>query len=117
MGHKHRPWIGYLLAAIGVLGLLAEVGLRFLSFFTAGGDYELNSGVLLVSVIIGFVGFYIINPKGAEGGTSIITRTAVAVIGVIRGGRRATDPPVVVTTEVEGAEPTVAKKPTFEDMP
>lgn len=100
MSAAHRPWVGYLLATIGLLGLLAEGGLHFFSFFVER-DYELNHGVLVISMVIGFVGFYIIDPMKAEGGTGILTKTAVAVIGVVRSGRRATDPEVVVTAEVE----------------
>lgn len=97
---QHRPWVGYLLAAIGVMGLLAEGGLHFLSFFLER-QYELNHGVLLISMIIGFVGFYIIDPVRAKDGTGILRETAVAVIGVVRSGRRATDADVVVVAPVD----------------
>jgi hypothetical protein len=79
----HRPWTGYLLAAIGVSVLLAEIGLHFYGYFT-GVDYKLNPPVLYVAMVIGFVGFYMINPKGAEGGTDILTRSVVAIISVVR---------------------------------
>lgn len=89
---KHRPWLGYLLAALGVVGLLAEIGLHSWTVIRhvlgiPGDIYELNRGVLVVSAVIGFVGFYMINPAGAEGGAGILTRTAVALISVVRGGK------------------------------
>lgn len=104
---KHRPWTGYLLAAIGVVVLLAEVGMHFYGYFH-GIDYELNHPVLYVAMIIGFVGFYMINPKGAEGGSNILTRDITEIISVIRTGRRSTDSFAVVIppTEVPPVTPT-----------
>lgn len=110
MSRQHRPWVGYLLAAIGVLGLMAEVGLRFFSFF-AGREHHLNHEVLIISSVIGFVGFYIVDPKRAEGGTGILRETAVAVIGVIRSGRRSSDSAVVVATPVDVHAPPKAEAP------
>lgn len=105
MSH-HPPWTGYLLAAIGVGVLLFEIGLHFYGYFT-GVAYQLNQPVLYVGMVIGFVGFYMINPKSAEGGTDILTRTAVALISVVRTGNRAGDVKVEVTPVAKGAVVTV----------
>jgi hypothetical protein len=107
---KHRPWTGYLLAAIGVLVLLFEVGLHFYGYFHHT-EYELNHPVLYVAMVIGFVGFYMINPKGAEGGTDILTRTVVAVISVIRSGKATT---AIQVTPVEQGKPVPEKTTTME---
>lgn len=97
---KQKPWPGYLLASIGVAVLLFEVSLHFYGYFQ-GTDYQLNHPVLYVAMVIGFVGFYMINPKGAEGGTDILSRTIIGVISVIRTGKRADELRVEVTQTAE----------------
>ena len=97
---KRKPWTGYLLATIGVLVLLFEISLHFYGYFK-GTEYELNHPVLYVAMIIGFVGFYMINPARAEGGTNILSRTVIGVISVIRTGKRAEDVKVEVTQTTE----------------
>jgi hypothetical protein len=101
---KHRPWSGYVLAAIGVIILLSEIALHYYGYFH-GKTYELDRPVLYVGLVIGFVGFYMINPKGAEGGTDILTRTVVALISVVRTGKRAGDGVSVEVTPVTGGVP------------
>jgi hypothetical protein len=109
--HVHRPWAGYFLAALGVLGVLFEIGLHVYGYFS-GTPYELNHAVLIMLVMVGFVGFYLVNPKGAEGGADILTRSAVAVVVAIRSGRRATDQfAVVVPDEVKSGDSVVVEKP------
>lgn len=104
---KHRPWIGYLLAALGVAVLLFSLALHFYSYF-GGAKYELNYPVIYVGMLIGFVGFYMINPKGAEGGTNILTRTVVAIISVVRSGKSAAS--ATTTVEVTPVHDGVADK-------
>lgn len=107
---KRKPWPGYLLAAIGVGVLLFEIGLHFYGYFK-GTDYELNHPVLYVAMIIGFVGFYMINPNAAEGGTNILSRTVIGVISVIRTGKRAEDVKVEVTQTAETPVVAIPPKP------
>lgn len=101
---KHRPWTGYLLASIGVGVLLLEIALHFYGYFT-GVAYALNQSVLYVAMIIGFVGFYMINPKSAESGTDILSRTVIGIISVVRTGKRAEDVKVEVTATKETPVP------------
>lgn len=104
---KHRPWGGYLLAAIGVLVMLFEVSLHYYGYLHHT-DYELNHPVLYVAVLMGFVGFYMINPKSAEGGADIITKSVVAIISVVRSGKRAGDSVAVQVTPVTDGKPDTA---------
>lgn len=97
----HRPWTGYLLAAIGVAVLLFQIGLYFYGVIT-GVEFLLYRPVSYLAMVIGFVGFFMINPKQAEGGTDILTRTVVAIISVVRTGKRADDVKVEVTPVKEG---------------
>jgi hypothetical protein len=108
---QHRPWAGYFLAAIGVVGVLFEIALNVYGYFVAQ-PYELNRVVLIMLVIIGFVGFYLVSPKGAEGGADIITRSAVAIVVAVRSGRRNTDTfTAVVPPDVKPGDAVVVAKP------
>lgn len=102
----HRPWTGYLLAATGVAVLLFQIGLYFYGVIT-GVEFLLYRPVSYLAMVIGFVGFYMINPKQAEGGTDILTRTVVAIISVVRTGKRVDDVKVEVTPVNPGAVVTV----------
>jgi hypothetical protein len=97
---KRRPFTGYLLAATGVGVLLSEVALHYYGYFHKAA-YELDRPVLYVGLVIGFVGFYMINPKGAESGTDILSRTVIGIISVVRTGKRAEDVKVEVTQETK----------------
>jgi hypothetical protein len=109
--NKHRPWTGYLLAGIGVAVLLSEVSLHYYGYFHHT-EYTLNHPVLYVGLVIGFVGFYMINPKGAESGTNILSRTVIGLIEVVRTGKRAEDVKVEVTATRETPIPVAVKPPT-----
>lgn len=107
----HRPWAGYFLASIGIIGVLLEISLHIYGYFS-GTPYELNRAVLIMLVIIGFVGFYLVSPKGAEGGADIITRSAVAIVVAVRSGRRNTDTfTAVVPADVQPGDTVVVAKP------
>lgn len=91
-----RPWAGYFLAALGVLGIVLEAVMHAWTQFRhvmgiPGDVYELNHWLLLVMAVFGFIGWYLIKPKGAEEGTDILTRNAVRIIVAVRSGRRDTD--------------------------
>lgn len=109
--NQHRPWAGYFLAAMGIVGVLLEIGLHVYGYFS-GTPYELNRAVLIMLVIIGFVGFYLVSPKGAEGGADIITRSAVAIVVAVRSGRRNTDTfTAIVPADVKPGDAVVVAKP------
>lgn len=105
---KRKPWAGYVLAAVGLGVLLFSIGLYFYGQLT-GTEYHLSHPVLYVGMLIGFVGFYMINPTGAEAGTNILSRTVIGIISVVRTGKRAEDVKVEVTQTAE--TPIVATPP------
>jgi hypothetical protein len=113
----HRPWVGYLLATVGVIGLLTEAGTHAWTVFRhqigkPGDVYELNHLALMVMVALGFVGWYLIAPKGATDGTDILTKRAVDIIVAIRSGRRNTDQfTAVIPPEVNSGDAVVIAKP------
>lgn len=86
---KHGPWSAYVAATIGLFGLIFEIGLHAWtairhSIGIQGDVYELNHAAFVGSIIIGFIGLYYIDPKRAEGGADILTRSVVAVGGMWR---------------------------------
>jgi hypothetical protein len=101
---SHRPWTGYLLAAIGVVVLLAQVALYFYSLFSHV-EYALYRPVSYIGIMIGFVGFYMINSKEAVGGATFLRDTVVAIISVVRTGKRAGDAVAVEVTPVTAGHP------------
>lgn len=104
MTTEHRPWTGYLLAAIGVAVLLAQVALYFFSLFSRV-EYTLYRPVSYIGIMIGFVGFYMINSKEAVGGATFLRDTVVAIISVVRTGKRAGDAVAVEVTPVTAGKP------------
>jgi hypothetical protein len=110
MSH-HRPWTGYLLASIGVFVLLFQVGLYFYDVLV-GVDYQLYRPVAYIAVMFGFVGFYMIQPKGALEGAGFLRDTVVAFISVVRTGKRAGDSVAVEVTPVSGGVPDPSAKTT-----
>jgi len=113
---KHRPWTGYLLATIGVVILLSEIALHYYGYFHHT-EYALNRPVLYVGLVIGFVGFYMINPKSAESGTDILSRTVIGIISVVRTGKRAEDMKVEVTATHETPIPVAVTPHSDKDKP
>jgi hypothetical protein len=86
---RHRPWAAFICALIGMLGLLFEISLHAWTAYRhamgiPGDIYELNHGTFIGSIIVGFIGLYYIDPKKAEGGADILTRSVVAVGGMWR---------------------------------
>jgi hypothetical protein len=112
-----RPYAGYFLATVGVIGLLLEITLHVWTsirhvFGIPGEIYELNHWVLIVMTALGFVGWYLIRPKSAEEGTDILTKRAVEIIIAIRSGRRGTDQfTAVIPPTVKPGDAVVVAKP------
>lgn len=89
MSHKDQPWLAYLAAAIGFLGLIFEIALHAWTAFRhatgiSGDVYELNHAAFIGSIVIGFIGLYYVDPKRAEGGADVLTRSVVAIGGIWR---------------------------------
>lgn len=111
---KHGPWAAYIAATIGILGLTFEIILHAWtairhSLGIEGDIYELNTAAFVGSIIIGFIGLYYIDPKRAEGGANILTRSVVAVGGMWRRtGSRSGDVQQVTAehTVIESVTPT-----------
>lgn len=90
---------GRFLAAIGVLVVLGEVALHFASWYFEKA-YEMNHGVLLVGAVVGFVGFYMLDPKAAEGGAGFLVGAGERIAKALpRFGRRASDAIAVPNVE------------------
>lgn len=104
MTARSRRFVWKLLAAAGILVILAEVMLHFIAW-TTGVAYELNEGVIIVGALLGFAGFWKLDPEATKGG--------VAVVGqfVPRFGRRKSDAIAVpgVKTEVIAEPPPTPK--------
>lgn len=109
---SHRPWTGYLLASIGVAILLFQVGLYFFGALTHV-EYQVYRPVSYIGTLLGFVGFYMINSKGALEGAMFIRESVVAFISVIRTGKRSGDAIAVEVTPVTGGVPDPASKTTI----
>lgn len=109
-GKVGRVLSGFLVA-IGVLVVLAEVAMRIASFYL-DRPFELDHTILIAGAVLGFWGFWMINPEKTKEGVEVLTDF------VPRFGRRKTDPiaqPDTVTTIVptrtsEFPSPTVAVK-------
>lgn len=85
-----RTICGSVLAVLGLAVLLVEL----VRYWTL--NHPIHAWPVCIGCVIGFVGFFIVNPKEAKDGAQVVVDSTVRVIGVVRGGRRATDPKVVV---------------------
>lgn len=96
-----RPLAGKILAGIGVFVVLLDIGLRVVSWWTKR-PYDVDHNIILPGVIMGFIGFYIIDSTKTKDATSVITDL------LPRFGRRKTDaiaqPGTITTTKVEHPE-------------
>lgn len=95
MAVRTKTIVGGFFAAIGTIVVLSEVAMHFVAEVSSI-KYEMNHVVLLVGAILGFVGFFMLDRKGAEEGGGFLVNSATRIIGVIRTGRRSDDIAVVV---------------------
>lgn len=96
MTPKRRHSVGpTLLATIGIAVMLIGIGLRW---WRPDRYTEIEWVPQLIGAAIAFVGFYAMDPRGAKDGGAFIVDAGTRIVSVIRGGRRATDPPVVTPT-------------------
>lgn len=90
-----RNGIAHLVAAIGGLIVIVELLRHWLR------GHEMEGGVIAVGCLFGFVGAYMVNPKGAMEGGGFVVDSAIKLGSVFRiGGRRSTDTPVVAPLAV-----------------
>lgn len=104
MSRHKEQWAGRFLAALGVLIVLAELTLHFVGAISHY-QYEINHVALLMGAVVGFVGFYIMDPKRTGDGAVVLVDSTVKVIGAVRGGRRKTDPQVIPDSSAMPAHP------------
>jgi hypothetical protein len=95
MHPRSRTIAGGIMATIGVLVILIEIGLHVFSAITHT-HYEMDHVALLSGAILGFIGFYLVDSRGATGAATVVVGSAGQLIRAVRGGRRSTDAPVVV---------------------
>jgi len=96
---RARFWGGLFLVSIALLIALAEIAIHLYGKLT-GHHYDIGHIDMFVALVIGFVGMYVLSPKGAKDGGQFLVNNTIRVIQVIRSGRRKSDP---VTAVVEDA--------------
>lgn len=84
------------LAGIGVGILLATVTIQLVGA-VRGENYEISHSIFYVAMVLGFVGFYGLDPKRAKDGGQFIADNALRFVSILRTGRRSTDAVAVVT--------------------
>jgi hypothetical protein len=93
---RHR-WastiFGGLFALIGTITLLVELARYWMT------DHAIHAAPVCIGCLFGFVGFFLISPARAKEGAGVVVDSTVRIVGVVRGGRRSTDTPVVVTAQ------------------
>lgn len=78
------------LVLLGVVTLLVEL----LRYWIIG--HAIHAAPVCIGCLFSFSGFFILSPARAKEGAGIVVDSTVRIAGVIRGGRRSTDAPVVV---------------------
>jgi hypothetical protein len=105
------------------LNTWAKIGALALIFFAAvlvgievslhvdaaihGSKYSINYTMLLIALIVGFVGMYILSPPRAKEGGQFIVDSTVKIIQVFRAGRRKNDPVAAVIEDKQGHSGTI----------
>lgn len=92
--HNVGPTI---LAAIGVLVMLTGLGLHW----WRPDRHAIELIPQFIGAAIAFVGFYAMDPSRAKDGGGFLVDAGTKIVGVIRTGKRASDPVVTVTKSVE----------------
>lgn len=77
-----RKLAAYLFILFGVGVFVITLGMYWLH------NDPIQAWPVVIGATFGFVGFYLLDPNGAEDGGGFIVNAAVRVIGTIRGDRR-----------------------------
>lgn len=106
-----RIVVGRLLAGLGVLVIVVELLLYWLSPYLLGGPHALTAAPVALGCLFGFVGFYMLDHQETVEGASVVVSSVVRIADALprpafmRAGRRDTDPPVATPAVVPPAPP------------
>lgn len=90
-----------MLVLLALLVVLSEIGLHV--FFAANEKrYDISWVMLIIALIMGFTGMYVLNPARAKDGGRFIVDSSLRIISVVRNGRRKEDPLKVEIQNEEG---------------
>lgn len=109
--HFHELSVGAKLGGIllvlfaGVL-ITIEVMLHVMAA-THDRSYSINYWMLLIALISGFTGLYILSPPRAKDGGQFLVNSAVRIIQVMKAGRRKGDPMSALVEDEKGNMQTV----------
>jgi len=107
MTHQRaRFWGGLFLVSVALLIALSEIGIHLYGKIT-GHRYETGHMDLFVALVIGFVGMYVLSPRGAKDGGQFLVNNTIRVIQVIRTGRRKSDSFAAVVEDESGNKATI----------
>lgn len=97
-----RILVGRTLAVLGVLVVLVELGLYWLSPFLLAAPHPLTAAPVAIGCLFGFVGFYMLDHRETAEGAAILVSHAVRLADAIprpgfmqRSGRREGDAVIV----------------------
>jgi len=85
-----RPYAAVVLILFGITVIVVEL----VKYWTQG--HSIHPTPVLIGCGFAFVGFFLLDPKESLTGGQFLVNSTVALVGVIRSGRRATDSTVVV---------------------
>jgi hypothetical protein len=100
------PWVGWLLATIGVVIILGEVVRNWL------WNHPIEGWVIAIGAGCGFFGFYRVDSKRAKDAFGFAVDSGVKIIGIMRSGRRSTDVVIPVTAVAPAPPSAVPDRPT-----
>lgn len=69
--------------------------------------YQVSDTVLLVALVLGFVGMFILSPRRAKEGGRFLVDSTVRIVAVIRSGRRKDDSMMAVVENNQGEQQTL----------
>lgn len=99
-----RGLAGKFMAVIGVMIVVAEIALHFISWYMER-DYEMDHMVVIIGAVIGFVGFWTLDPKETREGAAVLRDL------IPRFGRRSSDAVAVPEVKTEIVAKPVPEEP------
>lgn len=105
---------GILLVVFAGVLITVEVMLHVIAA-THDRSYSINYWMLLIALISGFTGLYILSPPRAKDGGQFLVNSAVRIIQVMKAGRRKGDPLSAIVEDTQtGQTSTVLLPPPVE---